>query len=124
MSKFMKPEMEVIRFTEADVIVASTTPTKAKHHTYAELFNWGTGSVGDAYVWYHSDTDAGFKINFENYSLYGVEISSKFSYNNKPFNLQELFKLGDEEGVELYNKGSINQRFERDETGIYVYPKQ
>ena len=41
------PEMEVVRFSESDVIVASSIPQPYEHR-YVTIANLGTGTVGDA----------------------------------------------------------------------------
>jgi len=42
------PEMEVVRFSESDVIVASGPVPGPSEHRYVTISNLGTGSVGDA----------------------------------------------------------------------------
>jgi len=45
------PEMEVVRFSESDVIVAS-----GNMHKKATAFGWGTGEVKDAGITYSNGT--------------------------------------------------------------------
>ena len=42
-----KPEMDVVRFNESDVIVASS-PVPPVEHRYVTISGLGTGTVGDA----------------------------------------------------------------------------
>ena len=50
------PEMEVVRFNESDVIVASSVPVV--EHTNVRIANLGTGIVGDA-TWTYSGSAQG-----------------------------------------------------------------
>ena len=59
MSRMAIPTMDVVRFREGDVIVAS-----GFEHKLATLFNWGTGSVGDAGIQYTNGHDFTHSLNY------------------------------------------------------------
>lgn len=101
------PEMEVVRFNESDVIVASGDPVLA--HKNADVMNFGIGTVGDAQIRYHN----GHSLTK---NLQQIAADIDFGYTNDTVSftngngqvatIGEMVRGGDADGLFSYMNGT------------------
>ncbi len=117
--KMETPKMDVVRFGEADVIVASGNPVE---HRYATLSNWGTGSVGDATVSYSNGHDFTYSYDSLNGLLSNGGLNGNQSYTSggSTVTLGELVGGGDADGLFT----GFNGVYETFDGGATWSPKQ
>ncbi len=94
------PEMEVVRFSESDVIVASG-PSPVVEHRYVTISNLGTGVVGDAQWKYENGITTTVSIkkyeeDKHNGTLYGGVV---YHSGNNSTTLGEIVSHGDADGL-------------------------
>ena len=93
------PEMEVVRFTESDVMCASGPVVE---HKYARTNGWGNSLKGDATIRYYNGHDNTYGID-ELESMLGngmLNRGSKFTNNaGNSVTLGEMVSGGDAEGL-------------------------
>lgn len=105
MSKFAKPALEVTRFNEADVIVASGS-------NQLTLYKFGNGSNGDAYATYMGKKypHTGQGSNDDIYSVFNKNNTGTFSSGTSFYwNDNEGYTCtADFNGIIGYDSGGVN----------------
>ena len=116
--KMETPKIDVVRFQEADVIVASPAPVFA--HKNADLYKWGDTTQGNAGIYYHNDDgsdgdDKNLATLQKDLSNGYLNATSTFTNNNNTtVTLADLLAGGDAE--DLYK--DMNGTYESSNNGL------